>query len=207
MNFVRFCAKLARRGCSRAVARIAARRRLAVVCSAALAACLAGAAFTAAPAGASAAPMCLDADAGTPYPGGAVIQWQCNDSDNYQNWTFTPLYGLEDDLVFQIQNNGTGLCLDADSQQMYNYGAVIQWGCNSSDPYQDWIWVDNPGGLELETVASWEQGSDLCLDADAQQTYDYGAIIQWQCNNTDPYQLWSSQPSSKYVYVLQNYGA
>jgi hypothetical protein len=205
MNFVRFCAKLARRGCSRAVARIAARRRLAVVCSAALAACLAGAAFTAAPAGASAAPMCLDADAGTPYDYGAVIQWQCNDSDNYQNWTFTFVDDEVGDQVFQIQNNGTGMCLDADAQQMYNYGAVIQWQCNSSDPYQDWFWVPNPGGAELESVASWEQRSALCLDADAGTPYDYGAIIQWQCNNTDPYQLWFQQTTD--VYVLQNVGA
>jgi hypothetical protein len=43
--------------------------------------------------------------------------------------------------------DGAADCLDANSDQMYDGGAIIQWGCNSNDPYQLWntIWpVDDP---------------------------------------------------------------
>lgn len=62
---------------------------------------------------------------------------------------------------FVIQNYGAYLqgaadCLDADAQQVYNGGAVIQYGCNASDPFQQWKPVVDPvaGFFLLQSVGS-----------------------------------------------------
>jgi hypothetical protein len=217
MNFIRFSARLARRGSSRAVAQIASRRRLAVVCSAALAAGLAGAAFTAVPASAATTGFCLDANAQQVYPGGAIIQWGCNYSDLYQQWSFNAITGSPYGELFQLQNTGAldvndaADCLDADAQQVYPGGAIIQYGCNSSDPYQLWIAKGSESGalvqFQFENYGALvnDDAAD-CLDADAQQVYSGGAIIQYGCNSGDPYQIW--QPSQGSVGgQLQNVGA
>jgi hypothetical protein len=214
MNFIRFSARLARHRCSRAVAQIAARRRLAVVCSAALAAGLASAAFAAVPASAAASAMCLDADAGQVYDGGAIIQWGCNSSDLYQQWKLSdPIADSPYGPLQLIYNTGALVyddasdCLDADAQQVYDGGAIIQWGCNGSDDYQYWIATVTPDGIQLENYGAlvYNDAAD-CLDADAGQVYDGGAIIQWGCNSSDPYQLWTESNASDGI-SYQNVGA
>jgi hypothetical protein len=217
MNFVRFSSRLARRGCSRAVARIAARRRLAVVCSAALAAGLAGTAFAAVPASAAATNgICLDADAQQVYDYGAIGQWDCNPTDAYQQWF---AYGYGDSPfgdLWVIQNvgaldvNHAADCLDADAGQVYNGGAIIQWGCNPShDPYQLWLQepaANGPGFLYLNYGTLVNDGVSNCLDADGGAVGPGDPVFQWYCNPNDPFQVWTGT-SGDFGTQYQNLGA
>src|SRR5579862_9372839 len=118
MNSIRFPARLTwpRRS------RTSTRRRFAAG-SVALAAVLAGLAFTAGPAHASGTGFCLRANPQQADDFGAVIQWQCDDSDNSQNWTVTEVADPPGvGLLVQVKNNGTSQCLDADADQAYNFG-------------------------------------------------------------------------------------
>ena len=45
-------------------------------------------------------------------------------------------------------------CLDANAQQVYNGGAVIQWGCSASDPYQLWAVGANTVNKNSLTIQS-----------------------------------------------------
>ena len=105
MNFVRFSPRLA-------------------ACSVALAAALGGVGFAANPASAATYPSCLDANRQVASGPGSVIQWYCNDSDNYQNWTVIRVgqehSGSGPEIpLYVIKNNQTSQCLDADAQQAY----------------------------------------------------------------------------------------
>lgn len=113
--------------------------------SVALAAVLAGVAFAASPAHASTSSTgyCLRAVQAKDF--GQIVQYQCDDSDNLQNWTSTFVNVPNGDttppdpFLVQVQNNSTGYCLDADAQKVQDYCPIIQWQCgNFSDPYQLW---------------------------------------------------------------------
>ena len=193
MNFVRFSPRLA-------------------ACSVALAAALGGVGFAANPASAATYPSCLDANRQVASGPGSVIQWYCNDSDNYQNWTVIRV-GQEHSgsgpeiLLYVIKNNQTSQCLDADAQQAYPGGAVIQWPCDygSFDGYVMWIRTQTPEGYSFQNAGATYQGGALCLDANAQQTYNFGKIIQWPCQASDPFQNWFVQTTDH--DGLQNVGA
>jgi hypothetical protein len=105
-----------------------------------------------------------------------------------------------------------GTCLDANAGQVYDGGAVMQWGCNGNDPYQQWraeFAANTPYGAvyEIQNLgADYDNVAD-CLDANAGQVYDGGAIIQWGCNSNDPYQLWMFPGIGSSAFAMQNYGA
>lgn len=208
MNFVKFSAGLAQRGRSRAMARILAGRPLAVVFSVALTAVLGGVVFTAVPASAVTGPgTCLDAYAGQTYDYGSTIQWNCDTSDRYQQWVWNVVGNSSLGQLVQLQSVGdAGFCADADAQQTYDYGAVIQWGCNTNDPYQLWAWQVTPNGYSLQSYGAYLNGASECLDANSQEPFDYGAIIQWDCNSSDAFQLWNVESVSSNTVVLQNTG-
>jgi hypothetical protein len=150
------------------------------------------------------------------YGYGAVVQWGCNSEDQFQGWelaqgTQTP-YGP----AMQLENVGAAHvyhvadCLDADADQVYNSGAIIQWGCNASDPFQEWIaeTPSGPGGvIQFVNYGALLEGRDSCLDANAYQNYDGGGIIQWACNVNDPYQLWNHTPGTFGGYQFQVAGS
>src|SRR5262245_56732889 len=99
----------------------------------------------------------------------------------------------------------TPTCLDANAQQVYDTGAIVQWTCSitghNADPYQAWKVTQQPAGNpnvpysgELFQLENWgalngNRAAD-CLDADAQQVYDGGKIFQWGCDSNDPWQKW-----------------
>jgi hypothetical protein len=210
MNSIRFSGRLTRPGRSGAVAQAAARRRFAAG-SVALAAVLAGLAFAAGPAHASGTGYCLYAVGSLDFQ--PIVQYTCDDSENYQNWTVTQAAVPNGDtppppdgILLQFQNNGaSSFCLDADAQQTEDFGKIIEWGCDSSDPYQLWIPLATTSGDAFENYGAWLNGASYCLDADAQDVIIYGMVIQWQCNTSDPYQLWVPVPSDH--DVIQNVGA
>jgi hypothetical protein len=97
-----------------------------------------------------------------------------------------------------IQNAGTGTCLDANAQQIFNGGAITQWQCNSADPFQLWSFLPAPPGkLNIANFGasntSTSPATGLCLDANAGQAFKGGAIIQYDCYVGDTYQLWQFQ--------------
>jgi hypothetical protein len=109
--------------------------------------------------------------------------------------------------------SGVSICLDANAQQVQNYGPVIQFQCNPNDSYQQWTALKfghtSDGILvQLENVGAVDaQGNHYCLDANAQQIYNYGAVIQWECDSTDAFQLWNMIKVSPGHYEFQNWGA
>lgn len=216
MNFFRFPARLAQRRLSRAVARTATRRRFAVF-SVAVATVLTSVALTAGPASAAGGgpAFCLYADFQQVYPGGAVQQLGCENSNLFQewNWTFvgTTAYGN----VYQLQNYGALVtdtddakdCLAADAQQVGDGGAVIQSGCDASDLFQLWLVNDINQTVSIQNYGALvEDHTTDCLDADAQQVYDGGAVIQWGCNYSDLYQLWTAVYTSDVGFTFSAVG-
>ena len=187
------------------------RPRLAA-CAVAFAAVLGGVGFAASPASAATYPSCLDANQQVASGPGSAIQWYCNDSDNYQNWTIAPVASEHSGSgpvipLYGFKNNQTSQCLDADAQQQYPGGAIIQWPCDYSgiDLYQLWIRTRTPEGYIFQNAGATYQGGGLCLDANAQETYNFGKIIQWPCKASDPFQNWFEQTTDH--DVLQNVGA
>jgi Lysozyme like domain/Ricin-type beta-trefoil lectin domain len=87
---------------------------------------------------------------------------------------------------FQLRSNGDGTCLDADSADVRNGGKIFQWGCNSSDSYQQWRVVGSVGHIPILKNA----GTGTCLDADSADVRNGGKIFQWACNTGDKYQQW-----------------
>ena len=208
MNSIRFPVRFTLPGRSGAVARTTARRRFAAG-SVALAAVLAGLAFAAGPAHASGTGYCLRAVGSNLF--NPIVQYQCDDSDNYQNWTVTQAAVPNGDtpppplgILVQFRNNAASRQYD-DAQQIQDFGKIIEWGCDSSDPFQLWVPVATASGDAFENYGAWLHGASYCLDADAQEVQDFGQIIQWQCNSSDPYQLWV--PVASDHHVLQNVGA
>jgi hypothetical protein len=209
LSFVRLLARLGGRGCSRSGARIAAPRRLAVACSAALTAGLAAATFTAVTAGPASAAVgsgiCLDANAQETYNFGAITQYNCNAYDQYQSWSYLNVYapGPSYGRRFQIFNQGAYNfkkaldCLDANAQQVYDGGQVMQYACDPNDYYQQWIQEPTDNG-----PVEWMNFGDLvyngvamCLDAYGGQEYHGGKIIQYACNANHSFQQWTFQDS------------
>ena len=185
------------------------RRRFAAG-SVALAAVLASLAFSTGTAHASGG-WCLDANAGPTSGPGSVIQWSCDADDPYQSWSFTdvaapgvPPFGI----VVQIRSNGSGQCLDVDASHVQDFGNILQYNCNTSDPYQLWIPVATDGGsaIEYESYGPWLHGQADCLDADAGDVGLDGKIIQWSCNTNDPYQQWGELVPDN-IHFLENVGA
>jgi hypothetical protein len=200
MKLVSFSARLAQRAYSRVVARTAVRRRF-VVFSVTMAAVVASVALTAGPASASFLPTATSINAVPQevYPGGAIDQWDCDSANSFAEWTTFFVGSTPYGNVFEIQNVGAldydhaADCLDADAQQVYPGGAVIQWGCDSSDPYQLWLISAAAGTgpvLSLQNYGALLQGAASCVDADAGQIGDGGAVFQWGCNILDAYQVW-----------------
>jgi hypothetical protein len=115
-----------------------------------------------------------DWSAWAPYDSGA---WA-----SYVSLAGQSVYGFR----FQLEDHGTGTCLDADSRQPYDKGKIFQWACRHSDKYQQWKLIGTAGNLPiLQNV-----GTGTCLDASSSQIYNGGKIFQWRCRATDPYQQW-----------------
>lgn len=103
---------------------------------------------------------CLDADAGQVYDGGEIIQMGCDTSDPYQLWLITNTAPADGGGAWSYQNYGALLqqgaadCLDAHAGQAYDTGAIIQWGCNTSDAYQLWQSAIGPNGQVLANIGT-----------------------------------------------------
>lgn len=148
--------------------------------------------------------LCLAPDDSQPYDYGAIIKVTCNGNEDWsfidtgQNMLGYELYLIESTSVL-INRPGGGTardCVDFHAQQSWNYGSVIQWVCNINDPYQQFAYI---GGTLVNAGAAAafdnEYGAPPCLDGDAQQPYDGGAVIQFQCNDSDSWQQWSLNPA------------
>jgi Ricin-type beta-trefoil lectin domain-like len=216
MSFKTTVARLAGHGGPRAASRTAQRRftRLPVVVAAA-GAVLAGITFAAGPALAdtpqytgtavlqnqgafdldSLEHLCLDANSGQARNFGGIIQWDCSNYDAYQTWAFV----YAGNGQYLLKNQGTGFCADADASNAGSYGSIIQWTCNSSDPFQLFYITDTGGGnLSIKSFgASNAAGTPICLDADFYNQNDFGDIMQYDCNTSDSFQLWSIRINQK----------
>lgn len=209
MNSIRFPFRRIGPGRSGDVSRTTARRRFAAG-SVAIATVLAGVAFAAGPAHASGTGYCLLGVGAFDF--NPVVQYTCDDSDNYQNWTVTQVGVPNGDatppggVLLQFENNGaSSFCLDADAADIQEFGKIIEWGCNASDTYQLWIPLAASDGTTYENYGAWLHGASYCLDADAQDVIVYGKVIQWPCSTSDPFQQWVPVPSDN--DVIQNVGA
>jgi hypothetical protein len=149
---------------------------------------------------------CLDANAGQIQAFGQVMEWGCNPYDDFDQWhqieeTYTQwgIASFFDNAGGQFDYN-TQDCLEANYQEVYNGGQIMQWGCSPNDPYSQWIVYHEPDG--------WNQLMNygdmlynhvaMCLDADGSPSefgnpsplYNGAPIFQWACNSNDGWQLW-----------------
>jgi hypothetical protein len=96
-----------------------------------------------------------------------------------------------------LQNVGANTCLDANARQVSNGGGIVQWPCNSADPFQLWyITPSSDGGLSIKNVgasnASTSPANGDCLDANYWRRSGGDSIIQYSCDMGDTYQMWQS---------------
>jgi hypothetical protein len=218
MNVLRSSCKLAPRKLAQAMTRTASRRRL-TVCSATLAVVLGSVALPAATASAATFPgTCVMAVPQQVYPGGAVDQWGCDTSVPFEVWTAVGRLDTAYGWAYEIVNAGAysdddaADCLQADPGQVYPGGAIVQSGCSydGSDLYQLWLIDPIGGGSSTWSIENYgalvnDDAAD-CLDADAQQATDGGAVIQWGCNTHDAYQLWRPEWPNSDQFILENLG-
>jgi Ricin-type beta-trefoil lectin domain len=138
--------------------------------------------------------LCLDADAGDVGNYGHIIQYDCANLDGYQQWAFVYVGNGR----YMLRNQASGTCLDADADKVGDYDKIIQFSCNPADDYQLWYITDTGGGnLSIKSYGASNVGNGpICLDADFYQQYNTGDIIQWTCNTSDSFQLWSIQPTN-----------
>jgi hypothetical protein len=139
--------------------------------------------------------LCLDANSGEAHIFGGIIQWDCNQTDVWQQWA----YVYDGNGLYQLQNQGDGLCLDADEQNAGSGGSIVQWTCNSTDAFQQFYITDTGGGvLSIKSAgASNLTGTPICVDADYYQQYELGEITQYPCNTSDSFQLWTASTGVK----------
>jgi Lysozyme like domain/Ricin-type beta-trefoil lectin domain len=108
---------------------------------------------------------------------------------------------------FQLESQGDGTCLDADSAQAHDAGLIFQFACNGSDRFQQWEVVD----VRFDNVILKNVGTGTCLDADGGKVGDADPIWQWSCNSSDHFQQWwfggSSALSSNAQAEVHNVGA
>jgi hypothetical protein len=101
---------------------------------------------------------------------------------SYLSLAESAVYGFD----FQLENQGDGTCLDADSASTGNGGKIFQWTCNSSDAYQQW-YVE--GSLGQNPVLK-NAGSGTCLDLDGGDIGNGAPIFQWNCDTGGSFEQW-----------------
>jgi hypothetical protein len=132
--------------------------------------------------------MCLDANSQEAHIFGGIIQWDCNTTDAWQNWTFV----YDGNGLYQLQNQADGYCLDADADNAGTGGSMVQWTCNPSDAFQQFYITNTGDGLSIKSVgASNLTGTPTCVDANYYQQYELGEIQQYPCDTSDTFQLWT----------------
>jgi len=150
-------------------------------------------------------PFCLDADASQAHAYGDIIAWDCSNSndDDYQDWEITYqengwLSGLYQLRNVGTLNVGTPTCLDFAANLFQGVGVnrvtnkVIQFTCDSSDPYQLFYitYVGNGNWSFQNLGASEEWGAPLCLDLNYWGQYEGAPMIAYPCDTNDGFQLW-----------------
>jgi hypothetical protein len=88
---------------------------------------------------------------------------------------------------FQLEDQASSTCLDADASDVGNGGKIFQWSCDASDSYEQWtvdVTTDGHNPV-LRNV-----GAGTCLDVDGSDVGKAGKIFQWSCNGNDTYQVW-----------------
>jgi Ricin-type beta-trefoil lectin domain len=146
-------------------------------------------------------PFCLDADASQAHAYGDILAWDCSNSndDDYQDWEIT----YQGNGLYQLRNVGTlnvgtPTCLDF-AANLVGYGGwnkVIQFTCNSSDPYQlFYITYVGNGNWSFKNLGASEAAPGtpgLCLDLNGSwnQYWDVDQIIAYPCDTNDGFQLW-----------------
>lgn len=109
--------------------------------------------------------------------------------ENYVGSAKSALTGI----TFQLKDQGSNTCLDADASNIGNGGKIFQWSCSSSDNFQQWTVEYNIGSLPvLRNV-----GAGTCLDADGSKIGNAQPIFQWACNSGDGSQQWWFNGSGK----------
>jgi hypothetical protein len=136
--------------------------------------------------GGSGKPMCLWGAGGN----GARTYIQKCSSDSHDEWTFYPIGGGgQSGSWYELVNVATGLCLDADANNLTG-GAVVQaWGCNQSWQQR---WRFTPRTNYYQRVAN--------LAGDAANSW---ANDRFYLDMDASYQrLWSSDSSSNQFWSM-----
>jgi hypothetical protein len=127
---------------------------------------------------------CLDVPSPFPWSGfdnGDLLQvWDCNNG-NQQQWRMQFVRSSGTRLLWDIQVQRSGKCLDIDLSRIHDNGVrAQQWDCNNGDNQLWYFGASNaPGWQQLINVASGK-----CLDADISAGFiaNGTSVQQWDCN-------------------------
>jgi hypothetical protein len=125
---------------------------------------------------------CLDANSNSyPSNGDGLQLWSC-DTNGEQEW----YYNSSTDQI----KSASGQCLDANSNAFPSNGDSLQlWGCNN---HSEELWVANAVSVGGSTHYQLQNAADpgYCIDANSNNYYNDGDVLQlWSCNTNDE-QLW-----------------
>jgi hypothetical protein len=112
--------------------------------------------------------------------------WSTFSNGAWESYLASAVTAVESGFTFQLENQGTGTCLAADSADTRNGAPIVQWTCNAGDDSQQWKVVDSAGHLPvLQNVAT-----GACLDADGMKSGNGAPIFQWACDSSNGSEQW-----------------
>ncbi|HEV2348070.1 MAG TPA: ricin-type beta-trefoil lectin domain protein [Actinocrinis sp.] len=118
--------------------------------------------------------------------------WSTFNNGAWENYVGSARSALSS-FTFQLKDQGSNTCLDADGTNIGNGGKIFQWTCNAGDNFQQWTVEYNVGSLPILRNV----GSGTCLDADGSSKGNGSPIFQWACNHSDGSQEWWFNGSGK----------
>jgi Ricin-type beta-trefoil lectin domain len=115
--------------------------------------------------------QCLDGFSAAGGAGAAPYQFTCNAGNTYQRWRLISTSSSSGLTVGNLQNEGTGLCLDGFGNTPY------LWPCNTGNTYQRWFYSSGGAMINQQTLK--------CLDGFGNSPY------QFTCQSGNNYQRWN----------------
>jgi hypothetical protein len=130
---------------------------------------------------------CLDIVGSSASAGADVEINTCNASTNSQKFVGTLMSGV----IYQIQNEESGLCVDVASSSKSSGAKVVQSACSNSTTSQQWSISEIGSTYQFKNV-----NSGLCLDLTGGVTTNGTVLEQTACGDTNTSQIWDIAASA-----------
>ncbi|REF00755.1 RICIN domain-containing protein [Thermomonospora umbrina] len=117
---------------------------------------------------------CVAVPNGLPDPGRQVVQWSCLPGADSKIWYFDAVGTVGDDVVYQISNHASKMCLAIGGGDTTQGKPAIQWHCGNGNE-QKWVY-DDAG--RLKNLATYK-----CLAVPDGSHQDGKGLVQWSCGS------------------------